>query len=59
MYYVRLLKPIPTIRSEIFVFYNELEAEEFQSCIHAQYPDAQTESGTVGEPTEIFESWSF
>jgi hypothetical protein len=55
---VRLAKPLPGVRSEIFVFFSELEAEEFASCIHAKFDNAETESGIVGDPTEVFENWS-
>jgi hypothetical protein len=59
MYYIHLIKPLPGIRSTIFIFHNQLEAEEFASSIHSKYPDAETEEGIVGEATEVFESWSF
>lgn len=59
MWYVMLTATLPGIRSTVFVFHNENEAYEFQSCLHSRYPDAQTELGAVGEATEVFESWSY
>lgn len=59
MWYVRLTKPLPGVRSEIFVFYNEVEAQEFESSLWARNPRVETESGQVGEPQEVFPEWSF
>ena len=59
MFYVRFLKPMPGCRSEIFVFHTEAEAQEFESSVYARWMDAETESGTVGEASEVFPGWSF
>ena len=59
MYVVVLNSPLPGIRSEVFVFYTDSEAFEVQPCIHSQYPDAETTLHKSGEPTEVFEHWSF
>jgi hypothetical protein len=59
MFYVMLKQPIAGVRSQLFVFYNQSEAEEFASCLHSAHPGCATEEGTVGEATEVFEHWSF
>lgn len=59
MYAVVINTTHPGVRSSVFVFYNEAEAYEFQSCFHSKFPDAETTLSVAGEPTEVFESWSF
>jgi hypothetical protein len=59
MFYVQLTKPLAGVRNTMFVFHTIEEASEFASCIHAQHPDAETVTDYVGEPTEVFENWSF
>lgn len=57
---VILKQPLPNVRHTVFVFYSEMEAEEFASCIHSQHPSAETETHiTTGLPTAIFPDWSF
>lgn len=59
MFYVRIKHPIAGVRSQLFVFSSEAEMSEFASCLHARYHAIETEEGQTGEPTEIFEGWSF
>jgi hypothetical protein len=59
MWIVSLSKPIPGVRSMKFTFYSDSEAEEFQSCLHARFEGIESSMEQAGEPTEVFESWSF
>jgi hypothetical protein len=59
MYVVTLKKPLPGIRSTVFVFHTQEAADEFASCIHFSYTGAQTHTEPAGEPQEVFPEWSF
>jgi hypothetical protein len=59
MWYVRLIKPLPKVRPEIFFFTTQAEADEFASCLHAYHYGVETESGEAGRADEVFEDWSF
>lgn len=53
MYYVLLTKPLPGVRSTVFVFNTERAAVRFQDRTHRRFPDAQTEQGKVGSAIEV------
>lgn len=61
MWIVRLSKPLPGIRSEVFEFWTDAEAHEFASCLHAFFPDQglTTRVEQTGSATEVFPEWSF
>ena len=56
---VTLKKSLPGVRHEVYVFTNMNEAEEFASCIHARFPDAETQLEYAGDASDVFEHWSF
>lgn len=58
-YVVTLKKPLPGILATTFVFLNHNEADEFASCIHARFEDAETMMEPAGTPQSVFENWSF
>ena len=59
MFVVHLETAIPGVRNTTFVFYSDGEACEFQSCIAWRYPDVGTTLEPAGEPTEVFDNWSY
>lgn len=61
MWVVRLVRPLPGIRAEVFVFHSQAEAFEFASCVHSRFAEHHPETVTeqAGAATDVFESWSF
>ena len=55
---VTLKNPLPGVRHTVFVFNSYVEAEEFASCVHAKFENAETHTEYSGLPTDVFESWS-
>jgi len=63
MFSVTFDKAVPGVTRKVFGFHNQLEAEEFASCVEFRHQITTTLKVEIvvdaGDPTEVFEGWSF